>query len=69
MMAEGVVKEGRRPNRIRSARVLVRTLPEWKGWIGRLAEHDGAASVAELMDRAMVAYGQKVRFPERAPRR
>lgn len=62
-MADGVAK------RVRSAVVIIRVLPEWKQWAEGLAEHDGAASMAELVDRAMVAYGQRVKFDKRAPRR
>jgi hypothetical protein len=56
-------------NRLRAAVTFIRSTEEWKGWIERLAEHDRASSVAELMDRAVVQYAKKVKFDEPPPRR
>jgi hypothetical protein len=46
----------------------VRSTPEWGAWVGRLLEHERMAW-PDLVDKALVAYAQRVGFKEPAPRR
>jgi hypothetical protein len=57
------------PNRVRSATTNLRSTPEWKEWAEKLAEHDRAPSLIELIDRALVAYARGVGFKDVAPKR
>jgi hypothetical protein len=65
LMAKKISKPGPKPDpqspsRVRTAAVMLRGMPEWKTWLEELAEHDRAASIVELADRAFVAYAQAV---------
>lgn len=57
------------PARVRSEAVMLRGRPEWKEWLGRLAEFDRAPSMNELFDRAITAYARDIGFKEAAPKR
>jgi hypothetical protein len=56
-------------HRVRTAVTAIRSRPEWREWVERLAEFDRCASLNELFDRALVAYGRQVGFKEVAPKR
>ena len=57
------------PTRVRSEAVMLRGRPEWKEWLGRLAEFDRSASMNELFDRAIAVYAREVGFKETPPKR
>jgi hypothetical protein len=57
------------PSKARDATTMVRSTQPWKEWVERLAEHERAPSVSDLIDRALVAYARQVGFKEGAPRR
>lgn len=56
-------------HRRRDAVLMTRGTPEWKSWVIRLAEADRASSMPELIDRALIAYAEHVKFPEVPPKR
>jgi hypothetical protein len=70
-MAKAKKKAGAKsePERVRTAAIMLRGMPEWKDWVERLAEYDRAPSVNELADRAFVAYARAIGFKEAAPKR
>lgn len=68
-MKAATVMAKREPKRTREAATFIRSSEEWKQWIERLAEFDRGSSVADLLDRAAVAYAKKIGFDEPAPRR
>lgn len=46
----------------------IRGSVEWRAWVGRLADHS-RLKVADVIDRAMLAYAKQEGFAEPAPRR
>ena len=73
-MARKQSKPGPKPDpqsltQIRTAAIMVRARPEWKAWVERLAEHDRTSAVVDIIDKALVAYGRQIGFPEAAPKR
>ena len=46
----------------------IRGSEEWRAWVGRLADHD-RLKVADVIDKALVAYAKEQGFDEPAPRR
>ena len=46
----------------------IRGSQEWRDWVGRLADHN-RLKVADVIDRALVAYARQEGFTEPAPRR
>ena len=65
------VKPGpkRDPSRVRSAVTNIRSSPEWKAWLDRLAEFNRSSSLADMVDDAVVDYARKIGFKETAPKR
>jgi hypothetical protein len=57
------------PTRVRSAVTNIRSSPEWKSWLERLAEANRSSSLADLIDDAVVDYARKLGFKEAAPKR
>ena len=57
------------PDRTRSAVTNIRSSPEWKAWLERLADFNRSSSLADLVDDAVVAYARDVKFPEPPPKR
>ncbi len=55
--------------RTRPAVAFIRCRPEWKEAAERLAEHDHAPSLADVIDRAVASYARQVGFPEPIPKR
>lgn len=53
----------------RSTMMTVRCSPDWAAWVRDLAEHDRSGNVADLIDRALVAYAREVGFARQAPKR
>ncbi len=76
-MAKGKPKGGKRPGAGRKAKpvreqqatLLVRGSQEWRRFVDKLAEHDRASSLAEVVDRALEAYAKAVGYPGEVPRR
>ena len=62
-------KEEPKEQRVRTAVTAIRSRPEWKDWVERLAEFDRAPSLNDLFDRAMVIYARHVGFNEVPPKR
>jgi len=54
--------------RVRASALNVRCMPEYKEWVDQLAVAD-RCTLVEVIDRALVAYAKKIKFPNRAPRR
>ena len=48
--------------------VSIRGSEEWRDWVGRLADHS-RLKVADVIDRALLAYAKQEGFNEPAPRR
>ena len=48
--------------------VSIRGSVEWRAWVGRLADHS-RLKVADVIDRALLAYAKQEGFNEPAPRR
>jgi hypothetical protein len=46
----------------------IRGSNEWRDWVGRLADHS-RLKVADVIDRALLAYAKQEGFTEVAPRR
>lgn len=46
----------------------IRGSGEWRDWVGRLADHN-RLKVADVIDRALLAYAKQEGFNEPAPRR
>ncbi len=46
----------------------IRGSEAWRVWVGRLADH-GRLKVADVIDRALIAYARQEGFDEPAPRR
>ena len=46
----------------------VRGSQDWRAWVGRLADHS-RLKVADVIDRALLAYAKQEGFDEPAPRR
>ena len=46
----------------------IRGSTEWREWLGRLADHS-RLKVADVIDRALLAYAKQEGFSEPAPRR
>jgi len=57
------------PMRVRDAVTNIRSTQGWKDAVDKLAEFDRAPSVADLIDRAVVAYARSINFPEPVPKR
>jgi len=57
------------PDRARSAMLKLRATPAWKAAVEELADFARAPSVADLFDRAVVAYARSVGFTKPIPRR
>lgn len=53
----------------RVATVPIRSTAAWKTWAEGFMEWDRAPSMADLVDRALVAYARERKYPEPAPRR
>ena len=62
-------KPGYEEKRVRTAVIALRSRPEWRDWVERLAEFERTSSLNELFDRAIVAYARQVGFKEVAPKR
>jgi hypothetical protein len=62
-------KPEQKEHRVRTAVIALRSRPEWRDWVERLAEFERTSSLNELFDRAIVAYARQVGFKEVAPKR
>ena len=54
------------PQRVRTALVQIRAMPDWKDWVKELADFD-RCDVVDLIDKALVGYARGVKFPKQAP--
>jgi hypothetical protein len=52
----------------RTAATTIRSTPEWKAWLDRLADHC-RLNVSDTADRALVELARSVGFKEAPPRR
>jgi hypothetical protein len=62
-------KQEPKEQRVRTAVTAIRSRPEWKEWVERLADFERAPSLNDLFDRALVAYARQIGFKEVAPKR
>jgi hypothetical protein len=49
---------------VRTAVIALRSRPEWRDWVERLAEFERTPSLNDLFDRVIVAYARQVGFKE-----
>ena len=61
-------KQERTKQWVRTSATAIRSRPEWKEWIERLADFDRASRLNDLIDRAMVVYARHFGFPEVVPK-
>jgi hypothetical protein len=57
------------PARVRAVATLIRSTRAWKDAVEAFAEWDRTSSVADLIDKAIVAYARERRYDKPFPKR